>query len=201
EVLDIIQQAMEPDRERRFATANAMRQAIDEHLGDRAEGSKPAISAYVQRAFVEERRKFYQSARAAENRLDQSAPPPPPKAPAPLSEPDSVTMVRVSSPPNFLEPQDEPTEPSAGSLVNTSFAQRRWRRGRSVQLAARRTPVVLLALGGGALLAAGWALAKILSTTPVATVAAPPVSQPAASPSAPPVPVHRPETPAIASSS
>jgi serine/threonine-protein kinase len=122
-VLDIIQQAMEPDPGRRFATAHAMRQAIDEYLGDRPDASKAAISGYVQRAFIEERRRFYQSARAAEDRVQgrrtsvavqspappaaspaplaaapaplATAPAPLATAPAPLAAIDSETLIRV----------------------------------------------------------------------------------------------------------
>jgi serine/threonine-protein kinase len=196
-VLDIIQQAMEPDPDRRFATANAMRQAIDEQLGDRPDATKAAISAHLQRAFVDERRRFYQSARAAEERLDRASKPVLDR-PAPLPAIDSETLVRVAptqsvvtdASPATLPARNLPTPPpeeieetkstpTSASLI-TSFAQPTWRPPSAGSPLPHRIPTLVLCLGAAAMLAAGWALAQIHSH-PRGAVVATAVVQPVAS--------------------
>jgi serine/threonine-protein kinase len=209
DVLDIIHQAMEPDPDRRFATAHAMRQAIDELLGDRLEGSMAAVSTYVQRTFIEERRRFYQSARAAEDRLGQGRKPIVERAPAPLQAIDSETLVRVVrpaaavvAPPIAPAPADAPpsTLPAAElasfplveepvettdvptSTVSTTFAQPTWRPPTDPPRPPRRVPVLMLCFGAAAMLAAGWALAQVRSHAHGAVVAAPSAPSTASAP-------------------
>jgi len=176
EVFEVVKRALAPDPNLRYATARAMQSAIDALLASRNH-STVAVDAYLRGSFIDERRRFYQAAKALELRLEHSG--------RSIDLPDlgessrtGIKVARTGTP--FTDVASHPDRarsreplsgaPEAGSetgsttarttpSISTSFASP------SVAPSApskRRGPSgrILVGFGAGALLAAAWTLGR-----------------------------------------